>query len=79
MSCKHCPHCIEKAKQEDYENRKVYVETCRKNLYIPNPGRKMNIEQAEQYLSKLHGFDKWYRLSFDIPIDEELYKKWSKK
>ena len=78
MSCEYCPHCIEKANEKDYNDRKVYVETCRKNLYIPNLGRKMNIEQAEQYLRELHGFGEWYRLSFDIPTDEKLYKEWSK-
>ena len=78
MSCKHCPHCIEKAKQKDYENRKSYVETARINRYIPNHSN-FTIEEAEQYLIELYGFDRWYRLSFDIPIDKELYKKWSKK
>lgn len=78
MSCKHCPHCIEKAKQEDYENRKSYVETARINRYIPNHSN-FTIEEAEQYLIELYGFDRWHRLSFDIPIDKELYKKWSKK
>jgi len=76
--CKYCPHCVEKAQEEDYQKRKLYVETCRINLYIPNLGSKMNIEEVEEYLREAHGADKWYRLSFDIPTDEELYKKWRK-
>ena len=77
MSCKYCEHCKDIEKQKDYKKRKSYVENSRINMYIPqHSSNGMTIEEAEEYLSQTHGHDYWYRLSFDIPIDKDLYNKW---
>ena len=80
MSCKYCKHCQDIKKEKDYKERKSYVESCRINLYIPQTYRDgMTIDEAEQYLAKMHGADNWYRLSFDIPAAKEMFNKWNKK
>ena len=77
MSCKYCEHCKDIEKQKDYKKRKSYVENSRINMYIPqHHSNGMTIKEAEEYLSQIHGHDYWYILSFDIPIDKDLYNKW---
>tara|TARA_R110002012_G_scaffold293697_1_gene489482 strand:- start:471 stop:707 length:237 start_codon:yes stop_codon:yes gene_type:complete len=70
MNCKHCEHCIAKAKKEDFDTRKVYVETSRVNMYLAG----MNIEETEEYLRNLCGADKWYIYTKGIPTSKKKFE-----
>ena len=74
--CKHCKHCNDKMVEEDYNERKIYVETSRINMYLDG----MDIEETEQYLIEhIYGHKTWSEYSRDIPISKELFNKWRKK
>tara|TARA_R110000824_G_scaffold343239_1_gene529853 strand:- start:967 stop:1203 length:237 start_codon:yes stop_codon:yes gene_type:complete len=75
MNCKHCEHCIAKAKKEDFDTRKVYVETSRANMYLAG----MTIEETEEYLTNLYGHDKWYIYSKDIPTSIKQFEQYQEK
>ena len=76
MSCKHCKHCYDKEVREDYEERKVYVETSRINMYLSG----MDMDETEIYMSEsIYRPGVWLKLCRDIPVSKELYDKWIKK
>ena len=75
MKCKHCEHCIKKAKTEDFNQRKSYVENWRANMYLSG----MTIEETEEYIQSQHSEDDWYLLSRDIPTSIKHFKYWNKQ
>lgn len=75
MHCEHCQHCIKKAKAEDFETRKSYVETSRANKYLSG----MTIEQAEESIARTYSNDKWCMYSRDIPTSTKHFEYWNKQ
>ena len=76
MSCKYCKHCYYNEVIEDYEERKVYLETSRINMYLSG----MDMDETEVYMSEeIYRPGNWMKLCRDIPVSKELYDKWIKK